>query len=320
MSRRFSIRPILLLAALTPAAASAQAWLPDEGTLNASTLYNNVLYREHWTATGDTGAPINVRAETFALLANYGITDRVMVSGVLPYIHTRYLGAPTHRPPGTPPGTPPPPGFEVDDGQWHGYLTDLRVGLHYQLLEQPVALAPFIAFVTPVTDYPTAGHAAPGRGLNELMLGFNVGKSLDAWIARSYAQLRYSYAFVEEVQDIKHDRSNLNLELGTFFTSRWNVSLYGAWQWTHGGIDTPVPASSPYFLSHDQLADDEFFNAGFGTGFSITPNLTAFATYMHGFEGKNGHKIDQSITVGVSYGYRPRAEAVLAEADEPTEP
>jgi hypothetical protein len=85
-------------------------------------------------------------------------------------------------------------------------------------------------------------------------------------------------------------------------------------------IDTPVPASSPYFLSHDQLADDEFFNAGFGTGFSITPNLTAFATYMHGFEGKNGHKIDQSITVGVSYGYRPRAEAVLAEADEPTEP
>jgi len=312
-----SFRSLVLAACLAPAVASAQAWLPDKGTLNTSTLYNNVLYTEHWSATGDTVAPINVRAETFALLASYGITDRVMVSGVLPYIHTRYQGAPSHRPPGTPPGTPPPPGFEVDDGSWHGYLTDLRLGLHYQLLEKPVALAPFIAYVTPVTDYPTRGHAAPGRGLDELMLGLNVGKSLAPWIPRSYTQLRYTYAFVEEVQGVKHDRSNLNLELGTFFTSRWNASLYGAWQWTHGGIDTPVPGNSPYFPSHDQLAADEFFNAGFGTGFAVTPDLTAFATFMHGFEGKNGHRVDHSITVGLTYGYRPRAEAVgLAASDE----
>ena len=59
------------------------------------------------------------------------------------------------------------------------------------------------------------------------------------------------------------------------------------------------------------------FNAGLGTGFSITPELTAFATYMQGIDGKNGHKVDQSITVGLSYGYRPRAEAVgLAASDK----
>jgi hypothetical protein len=306
-----SFRSLILLACLAPGVAPAQAWLPDKGTLNTSTLYNNVLYTEHWLPNGDSLGGINVRSETLALLASYGVTDRVMVSGVLPYIHTRYVGPPSHG---------GQPGFEVDDGSWHGYLTDLRLGVHYQLLEQPVALAPFIAYVTPVTDYPTAGHAAPGRGLNELMLGFNVGKSLDPWIRRSYTQLRYSYAFVEEVQGIRHDRSNLNVELGTFFTPRWNVSLYGAWQWTHGGIEVPVPPSNPHFLHHDQLAKDEFFNAGFGTGFSLTPELTAFATYMHGFEGKNGHKVDQSITVGVSYGYRPRAEAVELAAAESNEP
>jgi hypothetical protein len=314
-----SFRSLLLLAGLAPAAASAQAWLPDKGTLNTSTLYNNQLYTAHWSSTGDTVSGINVRAETLALLANYGITDRVMVSGVLPYIHTRYKGPPSHRPPGTPPGTPPPPGFEVDDGSWHGYLTDIRLGVHYQLLEKPFALAPFVALVTPVTDYPTKGHAAPGRGLDELMLGFNAGKGLDPWIPRSYAQMRYSYAFVEEVLDVTHNRSNLNVELGTFFTPRWNVSLYGAWQWTHGGIQTPVPGSSPYFFIHDQLAEDEFFNAGFGAGFSLTPELTAFATYMHGIEGKNGHKVDQSITVGISYGYRPRAEGVGLAATESNE-
>jgi hypothetical protein len=314
-----SFRSLLLLVSLAPAVASAQAWLPDKGTLNTSLLFNNQLYTAHWSSTGDTVPGINVRADTLAFLGSYGITDRVMVSGVLPYIHTRYKGPPSHRPPGTPSGTPPPPGFEVDDGSWHGYLTDLRLGVHYQLLEKPFALAPFVALVTPVTDYPTKGHAAPGRGLDELMLGFNAGKGLDPWIPRSYAQMRYSYAFVEEVLDVTHNRSNLNLELGAFVTPRWNVSLYGAWQWTHGGIQTPVPGSSPYFFIHDQLAEDEFFNAGIGTGFSITPDLTAFATYMQGIEGKNGHKVDQSITVGISYGYRPRAEAVGLAATEPNE-
>ena len=317
MSRRKLIELVLpLAAALAPGLASAQAWLPDEGTLNTSLLFNNQLYTAHWSATGDTLPGINVRADTLAFLASYGITDRVMVSGVLPYIHTRYKGPPSHRPPGTPPGTPPPPGFEVDDGSWHGYVTDLRVGLHYQLLEKPFALAPFIAYVTPVTDYPTRGHAAPGRGLNELMLGFNAGKSLDAWIPRTYAQLRYSYALVEEVHDVTHNRSNLNLELGTFFTPRWNVSLYAGRQWTHGGIDAPVPPTSPYFFDHDVLADAEFFNVGFGTGFALTPELTAYATYMQDVDGKNGHKVDQAITVGISYGYRPRAEGVGLAAAE----
>src|SRR4030095_3831273 len=136
-----SFRSLLLLVCLAPAVAPAQAWLPDEGTLNTSLMFNNQLYTAHWTSTGDTAPGINVRADTLAMLASYGITDRVMVSGVLPYIHTRYRGAPRHG------GAP---GVEVDDGSWHGYLTDLRLGVHYQLLEKPFALAPFIAYVTPV--------------------------------------------------------------------------------------------------------------------------------------------------------------------------
>jgi hypothetical protein len=304
-------RPVLLLAWLVPGAVSAQAWLPDKGEFNTSFIFNDQLYTAHWGPNGETFPGINVRSETYAFLGNYGVTDRVMVSAVLPYINTRYKGPPSHG------GAP---GFDVDDGDWHGSFTDLRVGLHYQALERPFALAPFIAYVTPVTDYYTRGHAAQGRHLNELMLGFNVGKSLDAWLPRTYTQLRYSYAFVEEVQDIEHDRSNLNLEFGTFFTPRWNAALYGAWQWTHGGIDLPVAPDSPYFYTHDLIGEDEFFNAGVGTGFAVTPEITAFAIYMQGIDGKNGHKVDQSLTFGFSYGYRPRAEAVLTEAEGAEEP
>jgi hypothetical protein len=306
MSRRSLLTTaLLLMAALAPSVAPAQAWLPDQGTLSTSLLFNDVLNREHWLPNGDTLDVGHTRSQTYAFLANYGVTDKLMVSASLPYIITRYWGPPSHG------GAP---GFDVDDGKEHGSFTDLRVGLHYQLLEKPVALAPFVAYVTPVADYYTRGHAAQGRGLDELIAGLGIGKSLDPWLRGTYVQARVSYAWVEKLQDLKHDRGNLNLELGTFFTPRWNVSLYGAWQQTYGGIDVPVPRTNPYFQHHDALAADEFFNAGVGSGFAINPRLTAYTVFMHGFSGKNGHRMNQGLTIGFSYGYRPRAEAVQADA------
>jgi hypothetical protein len=286
---------------LLPVIATAQAWLPDKGVLTTSFIVSDVLNREHYLPNGDEIDVGHTRSTTYAMYAGYGLTDRVMISASLPYVVTRYWGPPSHG------GAP---GLEVDDGDSHGSLTDLRLSAHYQLLEDPFALAPFISYVLPVTDYFVKGHAAQGRHLKELLLGFNAGKNLDEWIPRTYVQARYSYGFVEEVADIKHDRTNVNLELGTFLTSRWNVSAYGSWQWTHGGIDVPIPRSNPLFPYHDRLAADEYFNLGLGTGWSLTPSLTAFCIYMQGISGKNGHKMNQGVTVGLTYGYRPRAEAV----------
>ena len=316
MSRRSLFRPILLLAvALAPAAASAQAWLPDKGSFNATFLISDILNEQHWTANGGTVGGTRVESQTYALLGTYGLTDRWMVSAALPFVNTHYSGPPSHG------GAP---GFDVDDGDEHGSFTDLRVGVHFQALEQPFALAPFVAYVTPISDYYYRGHAAQGRNVEEFLIGFSAGKSLDPWLRRTYAQMRYSYAFVEKVLDQVHDRDNLNLEIGTFITERWNVSAYGAFQWTHGGLDAPIPPSSPYFLDHDSLIESEYINAGLGTGFAVTPDMTVFMMYMHGFEGRNDHRLNRGLTLGFSYGYRPRAEAVLErtaeEASEPAPP
>jgi hypothetical protein len=180
----------VFLAFLLPGLASAQAWLPDQGAFNTSFVFNDVLNKEHWLPNGDTLDVGHTRSQTYAFLANYGVTDKVMISGSLPYIVTKFWderGRPSHG------GAP---GFGVDDGDEHGAFTDLRVGVHYQLLEQPFALAPFVAYVTPVSDYYTRGHAAQGRGLNEFIVGFGAGKSLDQWLPRTYTQMRYSYGFV----------------------------------------------------------------------------------------------------------------------------
>ena len=217
MSRRF----LILAAALLPATSFGQAWLPDKGVFNAALIYNDVSNLAHWGSTWDDppqpDGSIDVEARTLAFLGTYGITDRWTVSAALPYVNTRYKGPPSHG---------GGPGFTVDNGEWHGCMTDLRVGLHFQALERPFALAPFVGYVTPIGDCYTRGHAANGRDLEETLIGLSVGKSLDPWIPRTYAQVRYSYAFVEKVHGISHDRDNLNVELGTFFTPRWNASLY----------------------------------------------------------------------------------------------
>ena len=160
MSRRF----LILAAALLPATSFGQAWLPDKGVFNAALIYNDVSNLAHWGSTWDEppqpDGSIDVEARSLAFLGIYGITDRWTVSAALPYVNTRYKGPPSHG---------GGPGFTVDNGEWHGCLTDLRVGLHIQALERPFALAPFVGYVTPIGDCYTRGHAANGRDLEETL-------------------------------------------------------------------------------------------------------------------------------------------------------
>ncbi len=293
----------LAAVALLPGTALAQAWLPDEGTFSFALTFNDTLNREHYLPNGDEIDVGHTRAQSYGFLVSYSPTDRLMLVAGIPYIRTEYWGPPSHG------GAP---GIHVDDGETHSDFTDFRVSAHYQLMEYPVALTPLVAVVFPSHDYETFGHAAHGRQLNELWLGFQVGKNLDPWIPRTYTQLRYTYAFVEQVEDIPHDRSNINLELGVFITRNWNVSAFGAWQQTHGGIDLPIRPSNPLFPEHDRIGDDEYFNVGLGMGYSITQEWSGFVTYMHGESGQNGHKLNQGLTIGFAYGYRPRFESGAA--------
>jgi hypothetical protein len=277
--------------------ATAQTWLPEKGTWTASLLFADVLNREHWTTQGDRVDVGHTRSQSYGLIATYSPTDRLMFSAGIPYVRTRYWGPPSHG---------GDPHVEDDDGHWHDDFTDWRFSAHYTLLEDPFVLTPLVAVVLPSNDYTTLGHASHGRQLNEYWLGFGIGKNLSEWLPRTFIQARYTYAIVEHVQHVSHDRVNLNLEIGTFLTRRLSVSAYGSWQDTLGGIDLPVPPSSPYFLNHDRIGNDDFFNAGVGAGFAITPDLNLYVNYMQGVSGRNGHVLNQGTTIGLSYGFNPR--------------
>jgi hypothetical protein len=279
-----------LCLAFVPAASHAQAWLPPKGSLILSIDYNEVLNKKHYTASGDEIDVGHTDMQAMSIGVLYGLSDRFMLKAGLPYMKTRYRG----------------PGLgghdtEIDNGSWHGTFTDLQLSLHYQVTDGPIAFAPYIGALIPTDDYVTQGHAAPGRGVNEYWLGFYVGSSLNEWIPRTYVQARYNYAFVEKVADISHDRSNIDLEIGYFLNPDWSVRVLGAWQDTHGGIDVPVPVTSPLFPYHDVLASASFLNLGGGVSWVINDRVAAYGLYMQALHGKDAHKVDHRVSLGISY-------------------
>jgi len=294
LRRLAAITAALLLA---PALANSQAWLPQQGSLAVGLTYNDVLNQNHYLPNGDEFDAGHTRSDAYGLSLAYSPTDRLMLTAGLPYVQTRYWGKRPHP-------------TEVDNGDEHGAWTDLRVSMHYQLLLQPFALAPYVAFVTPVTNYETLGHAAPGRGLNETWLGFGAGKSLNDWLPRTYVQGRANYAFVERIAGVKHDRTNLDFEVGYFVTPQWSVRALAFWQFAHGGVEVPMPPSNPLYPYHDRLAADEHTNLGLGASYAASSQISMYVLYLESISGRNGHKVDQGLTVGMSYGFAPLRQRI----------
>jgi hypothetical protein len=284
--RLLALLPLLLAA--VPSAACAQAWLPEVGDASVSVIYNDTLNKKHYLPNGDEIDVGHTRTQTIGLAVGWAPAERWWLQASVPYVQTRYYG-------------PAPHPTEVDDGDEHRAFTDLRVAAHFQWLEGPVAVAPFVAVVTPIADYETLGHAAPGRGLDEFALGFYAGAALDDWLPRTWLQVHYDRAFVERVAGIHHDRSRADVEFGWFATRGFSISASLQWQETHGGIPVPVPRTSPLFPYHDQLADDDFLNAGASVSWFPTPTISLTLGYATSLHGQNGHKLDHGVTLAAGF-------------------
>jgi hypothetical protein len=281
--------------------ALAQAWLPPKGEATFGIEYENAYTRYHLFSEGERFDAGRVRMSTVFFSLAYSFTDRLAVGASVPYTSARYDGTVFHSLP-------------ADDGNYHGGFTDLRLGLHYNLLREPAVVTPFLTAIIPMRDYPTFAHAAPSSGLEQYILGVAVGRRLDPILEAGFAQLSYSYAFVEKVLGVSHDRSNLDLEIGYFFTSSLGISATASYQKTPGGVELPLPGTpaarafrnSPYFVHHDQLARSDFLNVGGVVSYAVTGTVDVFATYQSMVWGKNVHDLRPGLAVGFTWGFSPQ--------------
>ena len=268
----------------------AQAWLPDGGETSFGVSYSDTFDTQHVDSHGNKGDFGHMRVYTYGFGAAYSPTDSIMLSAVLPLISSEYHGANPHR-------------TTVDDGSYHTTFTDLRTEAHYQLSMEPVAVAPYIAYVLPTHDYETLGHAAPGRGLHETWLGVAVGMSLDKWVPRTFVQSRFTYAIVEKVAGISHDKENIEFNVGYYLTPDVSAQAYVNWQKTLGGIDLPIPPSNPLYAHHDQLGATDFTNVGVAGSWNYSDHSTLTFGYSEGISGRNGHLLGRAISIAYNYGF-----------------
>lgn len=280
-------------AALWATAGHAQAWLPDGGTTSFGLAYSNAFYKLHYLPDGHTVDVGHTRTYTYEFAAAYSPTDYWMFNATLPVIRSAYHGCCAH----------PANLTSADDGDYHTTLTDLRLEAHYQLLQEPVALAPYVAWVHPTHDYQTLGHAAPGRDLDEVWAGLGIGKSLDQWIPRTYVQARLTYAWVQEVAGVSHNRENVDFDLGYYVNTKVAVQALVNWQKTLGGVDVPMKRDNPLFPYHDQLAADGHTNLGAAVSWFYSDRSTWSLAYSQGVQGTNGHKLANQFTLAYTYGF-----------------
>jgi hypothetical protein len=295
-----------ILAAWSAAPARAQAWLPPKGEASFSLGYGNVFVNKHYLGTS-AGPGDNVesdfghiRSQSVEIGLGYGLTDRLAASVAIPYILTKYYGTPGQN--------FFPHTISVDDGQYHGIFQDFKINLSYQALQGRVAVAPFVSAVIPSHSYTYFAHSAAGKGLREYLVGTSFGARLDQLLAGSYVELTYSYAFVERVLGVHHDRSNGFLEVGYYVTPSLSLRGIGTAVYTHGGLvlrEADVLPPPEVFLHHDQIDHESGISLGGGVSYVLTGSTELYVAYLTQVQGRGGHKIKDSLSFGMSYSFSP---------------
>jgi hypothetical protein len=229
--RRLAVMALLVVSAwLAPAIARAQAWLPTKGEGAIGLAFGGYGFDGHFDSKGERIPYGGTEAVSLAADITYGITDRLAVTGSLPYVTSKFTGT-------LAPGALPGP---LDsDREYHGDFQDVRAEVRFMALTGDFALTPFVGVNVPSHNYQVVGEAVPGKHTNELALGVAAGRSLDPFLSKAYLQARYFFSFVEKVvPDVSRlNRSNIDLEFGYAVSRRLSGRLISAWQIGHGGIN-----------------------------------------------------------------------------------
>jgi hypothetical protein len=290
---------ILFLTSGVPAIMRGQAWLPARGDGYLSLNYAGLSTSDHLISSGEPQdrGPTRLNIVTVGVL--YGITDRIAVSADVPYIASKFVLAPGLTP------NAHDREATIDDGRYHSTLQDFHAALKYNAFRGAIMVTPFFELTIPTHRYETFGHSAPGKYLREYRAGMNIGRLLNPILPRAYFDLRYSYSFVQNLEDMNLDRNNIDLEMGYFLKPTVAVRALGAVQKTLGGVESLVPPDSPFFPNHDRLERGHYTRIGGGVTFALSRRTDIYLLVVSTISGKNVQAFT-ALGVGVTWNFKTR--------------
>src|SRR3982751_3606641 len=141
--RRYLMSSVLALPALllsTPP-LFAQAWVPAQGEGAVSLSLQELNVKKHLAGTTMRDAG---HINTVVVLADvtYGLTSKLAVDLAVPFAASTYAGGSPH------------PGTDIDNGQFHSSVTDLRFSVRYNLTRKGAVITPYAGSIVPSHAYP----------------------------------------------------------------------------------------------------------------------------------------------------------------------
>ena len=248
---------------------------------------------------------------TGLLDVDYGVFDRLAISGSIAFVASKYEGRSPHA---------ALPGREmIDDGTYHPQFQDATLGVRYLAVSNPLAVIPFVRVTIPTHDYINVGHSAVGRGLNQLQIGTNLARGLEPFLPSAYAKATLAYSFVEKLGFVSHEhagavpqelninKSFVSMELGYFVTTRFGVNAFGNHLHTEGGIDWARDLKTPEDYArtghvHDAAARDRHTTLGGGLSFALSPSFWVYSSYSGIVSGQNLHE-GNAFVVGTNWSF-----------------
>jgi hypothetical protein len=269
----------------------AQAWVPPARVGVATFAYQFIDNTAHLDAEGTKVRGYDSVSRTFLFNVEYAFTDRFSLSVDLPFVGAKYEG--------------PEPSFfglPIDECHcWNNGWQDIGMTARYNLQNGAWGVTPSFSIGVPSHDYQATGEAALGRNMNEVRMGIDVGRRLDAITPRLSVSGSYSFAFVQEVINVASNRSNIGLEAAYLASRKLSTRAVFSWQVSHGGLrstefDTPVE-----IIQFDRLIRDNSFHVGGAVSYSF-PRFDVFGAYVNYASGSDTHA-GHAFTTGLSFPF-----------------
>jgi len=286
----------------------AQAWIPMAGDATFATSFQFVDAHGHFLEDNSKLPGYRTRANNFIFELGYTISDRAAFNFTVPVVHVKYRGP--EEPFNLPDNV-------LDDGTYHGAVTDLGFQFRYNLVEEPAVITPFFTAGVPSHAYDTLGESAPGRNFQEYRFGSYVGRQLDFLSPRAFVHGYYSYSIVRQDVDIPLNYSSFGLELGYLLRS---VSVSFLWRqhWTHGGLSFNELFEAPedVFFNLDRVVRVSYKHIGAAVSFPVADDVSVFANYVHFINGVDAH-YGGGFSLGVSWTFRRREFPIVFSGNAP---
>lgn len=198
---------------------------------------------------------------------------------------------------------PHPESQFLDDGDYHGALQDVQLGVSRHLELGRYRVEPHAMVTWPSHDYTFFANAAVGQHLRKLKLGADVTRQLAG--SNFYWSAGYDYEFVEKVMDIGIDKQHARLAAGYYFSPTWSGRVFAAMRRSQGrDANFFSPANrDEFWYRHDQLSRHNYAIAGFGATWRINDRYALSGTVGKMVWGRTVHELKRAYELELSRGF-----------------